>query len=1069
MTTLVLGLAGAAIGFMVGGPVGAQIGFLAGSLIGSLIDPPKQYGPRLTDLKLQVSSYGKMIPMYWGTGRIAGNMIDQTDLVEHEEKSGGKGGPQVINFTYSCSFMIGLGGARRFGEDVIVGCLRIWADGRLIWDVNNGEACPFTIYNGGEDQIVDPTFEAIHGVGEVPAYRGQALAVAADMYMTDFGNRIAQFEFEVFTGGGVIPWRVSTFTPWPGINMFQWSATYANGIITTCWTDNIGPNRYIAQYDIYGNIITAQTACDNSGFFPDVSGWIEQSPWAIAYVNTGSGSEWYWFKPQVSGTILQGNRTGVTGPVFYGNPGCMNYSKTYAFGVSNGATTIVHRWALDADLQPAEADPTPTFALDALYSASTIEFGNSFDNPDEIWVMVHNAGPVSKMWRMDQNFTLIHFWDTADMAGTRIPSAYSVAGGPFYVYQGRLCFSNSTGPSTKVIDLVTIDPVTQVLTDYAEGSRLAHNSSYPAVLALGNGLCIDHTGVFSLDPPPESILLSQIVADISDMTPLSGAYDVSELGVPVRWFVIGSQMTARNAIQALRSCFFFDGVEEDDAVKFYLRDLTGSPPRTIYSIPDEDLNARSSGTESGDLLRIVRKREQELPRTVFLNYIDVDHDYQIGTQSSPRQTTLSQQDTTIEVPIGLTADEALQKCWTLQTSEWVERESFEWSTTRKWAKLGPCSIVEVQGRVIRIQKKTEQPDGVIKFMGVLAAPSTYITSGSSLYYQPAPGAPSDGFVPPTPPLAVVDTRLVMLDVPLVTDLDQPNGYYAAMGPNGAGSWSGAELFKSIDGGSSYSSIGGTTSEDTIGDIASALGDFGGGNIFDEGNLITVVLTSGSLSSSSELAVLNGANLCAVGSEDGGWELIQFKNATLIAADTYLLDGLLRGRRGTEWMQSLHTTNETFVMLPTNVNVAGPLAELGLERQFKAVTYGTTLASATAVDFTNTGVALKPYAPVQVGGGWANGDITLNWTPRTRIHGGWVDLVDAPMVEATEQYAINLYTSGTYTTFVITAFATSSTLTITNADLTSVYGSPPPNEVTGLYGDVAQLGSYGYGYATRFHV
>ncbi len=1069
-TQLLLGVAGATVGFFAGGIVGAQIGFLAGSLIGSLIDRPKQEGPRVTDLKVQVSSYGKMIPIFWGTGRIAGNVIDNTDLEEHEQKSGGKGGPQVINFTYSMSLMIQLGAARRFGEDVIVGCLRTWADGRLTWDVNSGETCPFTIYKGGQDQIVDPTFEAIHGVGEVPAYRGQALAVAADMYMTDFGNRMPQWEFDVFTGGGSIPWRVSTFDAWPGGNMFNWSATYSDGVITTYWADNIGPNRYIAQYDIYGNIIAGPVTSPNTGWTPVVSGWIEQSPWAICYVNTGSGSEYYWFKPSLTGPTIQGNRTGVTGPLFYGNPGCMNYSKTYAFGVSNGATTIVHRWAVDADLQPSEADPTPTFALDALYSPSNIEFGNSFDNPDEIWVMVHNPGPTAKMWRLDQEFNLIHFWDTADMAGCRIPDAYAVAGGPFYVYQGRLCFNNSTGPSTKVIDLVTIDPATQVLTDYAEGSRLAHQGLVlPAILALGNGLCIDFTGVFSLDPPPESILLSQIVADISDMTPIAGAYDVSELTDEVRWFSMAQPMTARNAIQSLRQCFFFDATEEDDAIKFYKRDLTGSPARTIYSIPDDDLNARSEGNESGDLVTIHRKREQELPRTVSLNYIDVDHDYQIGTQSSPRQTTLSQQDTTIDVPVGLTANEALAKCWTLQTSEWVERETFEFSTTRKWAKLGPCSIVEIQGRVIRILTRSEQPDGVINFTGVLAAPSTYITPASSLYYQPAPGAPSDGFVPPTPPLAKVETRLIMLDIPLVTDTDSPNGYYAAMGPNGSGSWTGAELFKSSDGGSTYASIGSTIVEDTIGDVALALGDFGGGNIFDESNVITVVLTSGSLSSSSELGVLNGANLCAIGSASGGWELLQFKTATLIATDTYMLSGLLRGRRGTEWIMPLHGTSEEFVLLPSAVNVAGPFAEIGLARLFKAVSYGLTVASATALTFTNNAVALKCYAPVQIGGGWANGDVTLNWARRTRIAGAWLDNIDVPLSETTEQYAINIYTDNTYATFVVTAFATSQTLTITNAELTSVFGSPPPNEITGIYGDVAQLGSYGYGYATRFHV
>ncbi len=1037
---------------MVGGPVGAQVGFLAGSLIGSLIDPPKQYGPRLTDLKLQVSSYGKMIPMFWGTGRIAGNMIDQTDLEEHEQKSGGKGGPEVISYTYSVSLMIGLGGARRFDEEVIQGCNRVWADGRLIWDVANGEECPFTIYKGGEDQIVDPTFEAIHGVGEVPAYRGQALAVTADMYVTDFNNRVPQFEFEVFTNAGEYPYYVATGVPWFLLNYNVPHFTMENGILTVSRT--FGGTYAWMQFDV-GNNLAQIGATQYSTPGPGVG--LVGSINSHVVPNLDSPGTFYWASPNPSGIFTQGSDESPTGAAWQGNSAVtVDGFQYHLHGL--GACTI-SRWVEGGGFVNSYS----------VGSSGSANYGIGYDQEESKVYVSYNGtggGGVVEMWKFDTDLNLEHHWTNADFVGTLANLASAGLGNNFIVYQNQLCFQYHSG-------LIFYAALIDIGTAYA----LSDSTHGPMVLLaqgrfayLGNGLvACQGNGVFSLVPPPETVLLSQIVSDLSDMTPLSGAYDVSELDIPVRWFVVGSQMQVKNAVQALRSCFFFDGVEEDDVVKFYLRDLTGSPHRTIYSIPESDLNARSYGNQSSELLHVVRKREQELPRTVFLNYIDVDHDYQVGTQSSPRQTTGSEQDTTIEVPIGLTADEALQKCWTLQTSEWVERESFEWSTTRKWAKLGPCSIVEVQGRVIRIQKKTEQPDGVIKWSGVLAAPSTYITQASSLFYQPAPGAPSDGFVPPTPPLTLVSTRLVMMDLPLVTDTDSPNGYYAAMGPNGVGAWSGAELFKSIDGGSSYSSIGSTATEDVIGDVALAIGDFGGGNTFDEANLITVVLTSGTLSSASELGVLNGANLCALGTPSGGWELIQFKNATLIADNTYLLDGLLRGCRGTDWMMGQHTTQEVFVLLPTTVNVAGPFVEIGVARQFKAVTYGKTLASATAVAFTNNAVALKPYSPVQVGGGWANGDVTISWTRRTRIAGAWLDNVEVPLSEATEQYALNFYTNGSYTTFVTTAFATSESITITNAELTSVYGSPPPNENTGIFGDVAQLGSYGYGYATRFAV
>ena len=65
------------------------------------------------------------------------------------------------------------------------------------------------------------------------------------------------------------------------------------------------------------------------------------------------------------------------------------------------------------------------------------------------------------------------------------------------------------------------------------------------------------------------------------------------------------------------------------------------------------------------------------------------------------------------------------------------------------------------------------------------------------------------------------------------------------------------------------------------------------NTFDEANTVTVTLLGGALFSTSEFLVLNGDNAALLGDE-----IIQFKTATLVSGTTYILSGLLRGRRGT---------------------------------------------------------------------------------------------------------------------------------------------------------------------------
>ena len=54
----------------------------------------------------------------------------------------------------------------------------------------------FRLHPGNEDQLPDPLIEAIEG--EAPAYRGTAYVVFENLDLTPYGNRIPQFNFEVF-------------------------------------------------------------------------------------------------------------------------------------------------------------------------------------------------------------------------------------------------------------------------------------------------------------------------------------------------------------------------------------------------------------------------------------------------------------------------------------------------------------------------------------------------------------------------------------------------------------------------------------------------------------------------------------------------------------------------------------------------------------------------------------------------------------------------------------------------------------------------------------------------------
>ncbi len=195
MATLVL----TAVGSFLGGPIGGAIGALIGRQVdGQIFRGPTREGPRLKELDITTSSYGRPIARHYGQMRVAGTVIWATDLVEHRETSGGgKGRPKIASYSYSASFAVALA-SRPIDR---VG--RIWADGNLLrgaaGDLKTGGR--MRLYRGLADQPRDPLMQAALG-NQCPAHRGCAYVVFEDLQLADFGNRIPALTFEVFAGSG---------------------------------------------------------------------------------------------------------------------------------------------------------------------------------------------------------------------------------------------------------------------------------------------------------------------------------------------------------------------------------------------------------------------------------------------------------------------------------------------------------------------------------------------------------------------------------------------------------------------------------------------------------------------------------------------------------------------------------------------------------------------------------------------------------------------------------------------------------------------------------------------------
>jgi hypothetical protein len=379
---------------------------------------------------------------------------------------------------------------------------------------------------------------------------------------------------------------------------------------------------------------------------------------------------------------------------------------------------------------------------------------------------------------------------------------------------------------------------------------------------------------------------------------------------------------------------------------------------------------------------------------------------------------------------------------------WLERERMSLWLSRKYSYLEPTDVVSVRGRTLRLTSEDFGATGIIKFDGT--------PSSAKIWASGPTGVSRLGFAP-TLPAIQQDTDLVLLDIPLYNESAHAVGYDVAVAGHESPRWRGSAVYRSVDGGTNYTPLTQHTAAKTFGSAVTALGDFGGGNVFDEINSVDVDLTAGSgaLSSATATQVLNGANLAVL-----GHELIQFKTATVVSGTTYRLSGLLRGRFGTEWAMTEHAVAERFCMLPV-YDYAGNASDLTVERQYKAVSIGDALADAAAVPFTWTGARMRPLSPVHLGGGVVGSDVTLNWVRRTRTGGQWRDGGDVPLGESSEQYVVEIWNS-TYTLCSRVTTVTEPTFTYTSAMQVADFGAAQQT----IYFQVGQLGSYAIGFQAR---
>jgi len=485
--------------------------------------------------------------------------------------------------------------------------------------------------------------------------------------------------------------------------------------------------------------------------------------------------------------------------------------------------------------------------------------------------------------------------------------------------------------------------------------------------------------------------LAAVVAEICERGGMT-RIDVSDLRGVVRGYAQEQVGSARAALQALMLAHGFDAVEREGVLRFRMRD--GRVTR------DLDPAALVLGDAAAPL-EVQRSPGVEVAGRVLIGHYRAEADFEMRVSETRLPDETSPAVSQTDLPMLLTSAEGIGIAERWLSEAQVARDTARFSLPRSQLELGAGDVVQMGGVRYRIDR-VEQTE-VQTIEAVRTEPGLYRPADVA-----AEQGPSRSFVPDLP------VYPVFLDLPLMTGDEVPHAPHVAIS---ARPWRGPVAVWSSDEDEGYTLNRTIAAGATVGRTETALKTAAAG-LWDRGAPLRVRLSSGSLSSASARAVLNGANAMAIGDPaTGDWEVFQFCKAELVAPRTWELSTRLRGQLGTDAIapQSWPIGSQVVLLDRTPVQLDLATSARGLPRHYRVgvASKGYEGSSVVHVERSFDGVGLRPYAPVHLlAERGASGDVALRWIRRTRIDGDSWQSQEVPLGEESERYRITVWHQGT---------------------------------------------------------
>lgn len=521
--------------------------------------------------------------------------------------------------------------------------------------------------------------------------------------------------------------------------------------------------------------------------------------------------------------------------------------------------------------------------------------------------------------------------------------------------------------------------------------------------------------------------LKDVCRDLGSLVGLTDAdFDFTGLEkfpVLVRGHVSTTMKSPREIIEELAMLSHTNVLESEGLVKVLRKRLADS---TTFSADDlVSSKANPGGFE------LVTAQETEVPREVTITFANESNSFQSASANGKRQTGNSQLVQDIRSSTVIEPEEARNLCEELLNERVIGRQTFKGSFPRDVLKNDPGDIfaITLRGRDADF-KIAEFTIGADVQIEAVRCDKTIYTPRSVVAPLPTTGSGISA-----PGSALVE----FIDIPLLSEASLRPWAPRIVGYQNP--WPGGIIIYQDDGSGGYTVVNELNTPATMGETTDV---FPAGKIgmWDHESTLAVDFygSATNIISLSETSVLNGSNTVAV-QTPAGWELVQYRTATLQPDGSYHLTGLLRGQNGTEFAMATSLAAGARVVF---IDAAwGSLSmsqdQLNIEKDYRYGPSGVAVGDARYQDetYTPTGRSLMPFSPVHLKRKTSGTDHVLQWIRRTRINGdSWDGSV--PLNEESEAYEIDIYDGSSVVRTIQVAGSTSTTYTA--AQQTADFGS-----------------------------